>query len=98
MTQKHSFKDTILSGILLSLGSEVAVALLLSLGLILAHQPIEPRISWYAACYLPPILLLRHFARTQQHPVITKTIATLLFLTFIPFMYFLISHHILNFK
>ena len=98
MTQKHSLKVTILSGILLSLGSEVAVALLLSLGLILAHQPIELHISWYAACYLPPILLLRHFARTQQHPVITKTIATLLFLTFIPFMYFLISHHILNFK
>lgn len=93
-----SIKDNILSGVLLAIGSEVAVALLLSAGLLIAHQPIMTHISWYAGCFLPPILLLRHFAKTQQHPVVTKTIATVLFLTFIPFMYYLISHHILNFK
>ena len=98
MTQHHFSKDSILTGILLSLGSELAVAILLSVGLLVAHQSIVQHLSWYAACFLPPILLLRHFARTQEHPLVTKTIATVLFLSFIPFMYFLISHHILTFK
>lgn len=81
-------RDTIALGLLFGLGSMLAVALLLTLGLFLFDQPLDGHLRWYAACFVPPVLMLRHFFKNGQLTV-AKTIIISLFLTFIAFMFLL---------
>ncbi len=82
-------RDTIATGILLGLGAIIATAVLLTLGLLVAGQPLGSHLRWYAACFVPPLLLLRYVIKLQRI-TITKTLIITLFLTFIPFMAYLI--------
>ena len=82
-------RDTITTGLLLGLGSIIATAALLTLGLLVAGQPLGSHLRWYAACFVPPLLLLRYVIKLQRI-TITKTLIITLFLTFIPFMAYLI--------
>ena len=82
-------RDTIATGLLLGLGAIIATAALLTLGLLVAGQPLGSHLRWYAACFVPPLLLLRYVIKLQCI-TITKTLIITLFLTFIPFMAYLI--------
>ncbi len=82
-------RDTIATGLLLGLGAIIATAALLTLGLLVAGQPLGSHLRWYAACFVPPLLLLRYVIKLQRI-TITKTLIITLFLTFIPFMAYLI--------
>jgi len=82
-------RDTIATGLLLGLGAIIATAVLLTLGLLVAGQPMGSHLRWYAACFVPPLLLLRYVIKLQRI-TITKTLIITLFLTFIPFMAYLI--------
>ena len=82
-------RDTIATGLLLGLGAIIATAALLTLGLLVAGPPLGSHLRWYAACFVPPLLLLRYVIKLQRI-TITKTLIITLFLTFIPFMAYLI--------
>lgn len=81
--------DTITTGLILGLGSIAATAVLLTLGLLVFGMAPEEHLRWYAACFVPPLLLLRYVIKLQLI-TITKTLIITLFLTFIPFMAYLI--------
>lgn len=80
-------KDNIFMGIVLGLGTEIATALLIWLGLVIANEPVAAHPKWFAACFIAPILILRHYASKKRHPVITKTLMTVMFITFIAFIF-----------
>lgn len=91
-------RDSITTGLVAGLGSEVMTALLLTTVLLLTNLGIEGHQRWYAACFIPPLLLLRHYAKERNHPTVTKTLATLLFVTFVAFMFYLLKAHLLTLK
>jgi len=89
---KNPFKDdSVLSGVLLSLGSEVLTALLLAVALMIANCSVEDHIRWFAVCFVPPLLFLRRSAKQKSTPVATKTIIIVLFVSFVAYMYMLFT-------
>lgn len=76
-----------LTGIIITLVSEVAVVVLLLLGLTIAGVSPAEHLRWFGACFIPPVLFLRHYAKKKDCPIVTKTIIITLFITFILFMF-----------
>ena len=90
---KHFFQqDTVAVGLVAGLGSIVLLALLLTAGLMIAGEPPMAHLSWYAGCFVAPLLIMRYYIK-QQKSVVAKTLMTVLFFTFIPFMFILFRTH-----
>ena len=79
--------DGILQGIILATGSEILAAALLYVGLLVAGIPVETRLRWFAVCFVPPLLLLRHIAKRKDRTLTMKTIIVVLFVSFVAFMF-----------
>ena len=95
---KHFFQqDTVAVGLVAGLGSIVLLALLLTAGLLIAGEPPMAHLSWYAGCFVPPLLIMRYYIK-QQKSVVAKTLMTVLFFTFIPFMFILFRTHSITLK
>ena len=79
-------KNNKISGILAVVALEVVVALLLWIGLLIAGKPTEMYLRWFAACFVAPILLLRHLAKKKSMTIALKSSIVTLFVTFVAFM------------
>lgn len=96
---KHFFaQDKIIVGLVAGLGSEMLFCLLLALGLQLAGEGYTEHIRWFGGMFIPLILILRAYAKDRQHPTVSKTLAVILFVSFVAFMYYLFSTHTLVLK
>jgi len=82
-------QDRVLVGLVVALGSELLTALLLWAGLLVAGEEVVAHLRWFAVIFVAPVLLLRLYAKRQEQPTVTKTVATVLFVTFIIYMIFL---------
>ena len=95
---KHFFQqDTVAVGLVAGLGSIVLLALLITAGLLIADEPPMAHLSWYAGCFVAPLLIMRYYIK-QQKSVVAKTLMTVLFFTFIPFMFILFRTHSITLK
>lgn len=98
---KHFFKqDTILVGIIAGLGSELLFCLLLAAGLISTGNwpPVASHIRWFGGMFIPILLILRAYAKTHRHLSVTRTLIVIFFITFVAFMFYLLSTRILVWK
>lgn len=98
---KHFFSlDKPLVGLVAGLGSELLFCLLLAAGLIVSgHWPPTPeQIRWFGGMFIPILLILRAYAKTRTHLTVTKTLIVTFFVTFVAFMFYLLSAHILVLK
>ncbi len=84
-------QNRMIVGLVIVLGSELLVALLLWAGLAVAGETTQSHLRWFAIIFVAPVLLLRHYAKRRNQALVTKTIATALFVTFILFMVYLIK-------
>ena len=96
--KKFFHQDKVLVGIVAGLGSELVVALLLTVGLLIANEPIGDHIRWYAGMFLPPLLVLRYYSKQKQWLRVTRTLIVVLFVTFIAFMVYLLKAGIIVYK
>ncbi len=92
MTRQFFHQDKVSVGLLVGLGSMAITALLLTVGLLVAKEPINAHIRWYGAIFIPLILLIRYYVK-QRLSVVTKTLFVVFFLFFIAFMILLFSTH-----
>lgn len=90
-------RDTIITGVVATLVSELLCALLLWGGLLLFRQPVAEHLRWFAVAFVPPLLLLRHYAQAKEYPTALRATIITLFLTFILFMWYLLRFHYLSF-
>lgn len=88
-------RNSIPYGILITLISEIATAAILWLVLVIIGIPIQLR--WFAAAYLPAILILRYYAKEKLYPDTLKAMITTLFVTFVAFMWFLLKYKYISF-
>lgn len=91
-------QDKISVGLVAGLGSELLFCLLLAAGLLLAGEGIADHIRWFGGMFIPILLILRAYAKSRQYLTVTKTLIIIFFVTFIAFMFYLLSTHTLTLK
>lgn len=79
-------KDTILTGLIVGLGSELAVAILLWLVLVIIGEPLNDHIRWFGGCFIPLVLILRYYVKRKTYPIVSRTLMVTLFITFVVFL------------
>ena len=52
---------------------------------------------WFAAAFVPPLLLLRYYAREKSYPTTLKAVITTFFVTFVAFMWFMLKYKYITF-
>lgn len=82
-------KDSWLVGLILGLGSEVVVGLLLWGILVLIGLPVYEHLSWFGVVFLPVLVILRQNAKGAARVNVTKSLITVLFVTFVAYLYVL---------
>lgn len=96
---KHFFnQNTVFVGLVSGLGAEIGFCIALTAGLLIAGESVGDHLRWYGGMFIPILFVLRFYAKRQTQTVVTKTVATILFVTFIAFMFYLFSAHIIVLK
>lgn len=90
-------RNSIAAGILLTLASETLCALLLWGVLALLGQDLEAHLRWFAAAFVPPLLLLRHYAHEKDYPLTLRAVIVTFFVTFAAFMWAMLKYHYITF-
>jgi RsiW-degrading membrane proteinase PrsW (M82 family) len=90
--KKILHKDSIALGIVATLLSELLCALVVLVVILLTHTPITESARWFAIAFVPPLLLLRYYAKIQDYPTTLKTVITTFFVTFVAFMWFMMRY------
>lgn len=95
--KKILHKDSIALGIVATLLSELLCALVVLAVILLTHTPITESARWFAITFVPPLLLLRYYAKIQDYPTTLKTVITTFFVTFVAFMWFMMRYKYISF-
>ena len=91
--KKFFSQNKVSVGLVGALGSELLCAALLWLGLLLAGTPAAAHVRWFAVCIVPPLLMLRFYAKKRRQQTVVKTIISVVFVTFVAFMWLLFNGH-----
>ncbi len=89
-------QDNVAVGLVGGLGSMAAIVVLLWIGLIVAGEPVETHMRWFAVGIVPPLLLRRFYVKNRRPPTVVKTLITLNFVAFVAFMAFLFKGNYLS--
>ena len=87
-----------MKSLLLTIASEIACAGLLALVLLIIGLPLAEHLRWFAVAFVPPLLLLRHYAKDRQHPQSLKGSIIAFFVTFVAFMWVMIRYRYITFQ
>ena len=90
-------RNSIPLGIIATLVSEILCAALVWLVILSTHTPLTESARWFAAAFVPPLLLLRYYAKTRDYPVTLKTVITTFFVTFVAFMWVMLKYKYISF-
>ena len=90
-------RNSIPLGIIATQVSEILCAALVALIILATHSALAESARWFAAAFVPPLLLLRYYAKTRDYPVTLKTVITTFFATFIAFMWVMLKYKYISF-
>lgn len=89
-------QNKVIVGIVAGIGSMLGFAIALTIGLMVAGEPIGAHIRWYGGMFIPLLLVLRHYAKHREQLTVTRTLIILLFVTFLAFMFYLFQSQTLT--
>ena len=89
--------DSIATGIVATLFLEIVSAAIVWLVLVLLHLPLAENARWFVICFVPPLLLLRYYAKIKDYPTTLKSVITTFFITFVIFMWFMLKYKYISF-
>lgn len=87
--KKFFAQDKPIVGIVAGLGSELAFCITLTIGLLIAGEPVMAHVRWFGGMFIPLILVLHHYAKGRTQLRVTKTLIVILFVTFLAFIIFI---------
>lgn len=87
-----------LTGVIGVVVSELLCALLVYLVLLIFNLPLAENARWFALALIPPILLLRYYAKIQDYPDTLKAVITTVFITAIAYFWFMLKNHYITFN
>lgn len=79
-------------GVMAAVASELLCAALLWVVLLVTGMPMAEHLRWFAVAFVPPLLLLRYYAKAQEYPVTLKAVIVTFFVTFVLFMWYMLRH------
>lgn len=91
-------QDRIIVGLVAGIGSELVTTLLLAAVLLISGLGISGHERWFGIMFVPILLILRAYAKSKTHLIVTKTLIIVFFLTFLAFVFYLFQAHILVLK
>lgn len=91
-------KNNYLTGVIGVVVSELLCALLVYLVLLIFNLPLAENARWFALALIPPILLLRYYAKIQDYPDTLKAVITTVFVTAIAYFWFMLKNHYITFN
>ena len=95
--KKLLHKDSIALGVVATLLSELLCALLVLVVIIILQVPIAEGARWFAIAFVPPLLLLRYYAKILEYPMTLKAVITTFFVTFVIFMWIIMKYGYISF-
>lgn len=95
--KKLLHKDSIALGVVTTLLSELLCALLVLVVIIILQIPIAEGARWFAIAFVPPLLLLRYYAKILEYPMTLKAVITTFFVTFVIFMWIIMKYRYISF-
>ena len=95
--KKILHKDSIALGIVATLVSELLCAVLVWIVIVIAQRPVAENARWFAIAFVPPLLLLRYYAKIQEYPTTLKSVITTFFVTFVVFMWVMLKYKYISF-
>lgn len=90
-------QDSIAVGAIAALLSEVLCGLLIFLIMLIPGVGIAEHMRWFAAAFVPPLLLVRYYAKASEYPMALKASITTLFITFVAFMWAMLKYKYITF-
>jgi hypothetical protein len=84
--------DSYLVGAIATLVSELLCAGLLWIVLLATGTPLADHVRWFVIAFVPPVLLLRYYAKEKAYPATLRATITTFFITLVVFMWFLIKY------
>jgi RsiW-degrading membrane proteinase PrsW (M82 family) len=90
-------KDSIILGIVATLVSELLCAALVWIVIAILQVPFAENARWFAIAFVPPLLLLRYYAKVQDYPTTLKAVITTFFVTFVIFMWVMLKYRYISF-
>ena len=89
--KKFFLQDSVFVGVVAGLGAELVYCVLLTVGMLLAGVSPFEHIRWYAGKFVCLILVLQRYAKRREFPVVDKTLIVVLFITFLPYIVYLLK-------
>lgn len=86
-------KDTILAGLVVSLGSILVSAFAVCCVFLIFGISFDGNMKFFLFSFVPAILLLRYYIRNLGLMKVAKTIMVVLFVTLVAFIVFLVRSH-----
>ncbi|MBQ0015827.1 MAG: hypothetical protein KBT04_02445 [Bacteroidales bacterium] len=80
--------NSTISGVAAALIVSLLPAVILACVLLILHEPVLDHYNWFAGCALPPLLLIRYYAKAKDYPQALKGAIITLFVLFILYMMF----------
>lgn len=90
--------NNIATGILGVIVAELLCVAIIFLILILLQLPVRENARWFVVALVPPVLLLRYYAKEQAYPNTLKAVIITLFVTAIAYFWFILKSHIVTFN
>ena len=90
-------KDSITVGIVATLLSELICAALVWIVIAILQVPIAENARWFAIAFVPPLLLLRYYAKIQDYHTTLKTVISTFFVSFVIFMWVMMKYKYISF-
>ncbi|MBO4599432.1 MAG: hypothetical protein J5641_01705 [Bacteroidales bacterium] len=95
--KKLLHNDSIATGIVATLIGELLCAALVWIVLTVLRVPIAENVRWFVIAFVPPVLLLRYYAKERDYPTTLKAVITTFFVTFVAFMWFMLKYKYISF-
>ena len=95
--KKLLHKDSVTVGIVATLLSELLCAAVVWLVIAILQLPMAENARWFAIAFVPPLLLLRYYAKVKDFPTTLKSVITTFFVTFVIFMWVLLKYRYISF-
>ena len=96
--KKFFSQDKVAVGLVAGLGSELGFVLVLTVGLLIAGEAVGDHLRWYGGMFIPLILVLRHYAKSQQYLHVVKTLIVVFFVTFLAFIFYMLRSRTIVFQ
>ena len=91
-------RNSIAAGVLFTVAVEAFCGLLVWGVLAVTGLDIASHVRWFAVAFVPPLLLLRHYAREKEYPLTLKAVISTFFVTFVAFMWVMIKYRYITFN